>query len=110
LDEVDAHVFVFETDAAHHLMLGVRSIVILGGEGEVELFVTEIVGFGAITQPSEFKDEIRAPIGEVDNLEGAIFGDDFTARGETKRITIEGNAAFEMEDVDIEVIKFKHSC
>ena len=78
-DEVDAHVGILEADAPHGGVLGVEGIVVLGTEGEVELLVAEVVGFGAVAEPGEFELEIALMVGEVDNLEGAVFGVDVAA-------------------------------
>ena len=77
--EVDAHVGVFEADATHGGVFGVEGIVVFGAEGEVELFIAEVVGFGAVAEPGELELEIALMVGEVDNLEGAILGIDVAA-------------------------------
>lgn len=78
-DEVDAHVGVFEADAAHGGVFGVEGIVVFGAEGEVELFVAEVVGFGAVAEPGELELKVALVVGEIDNLEGAILGVDVAA-------------------------------
>ena len=107
-DEVDAHVGVLEADATHGGVFGVEGIVVLGTEGEVELLVAEVVGFGAVAEPGEFELEIALMVGEVDNLEGAVFGVDVATLLETEGLFIEGKAAVEIEDVEVEVDEARH--
>lgn len=78
-DEVDPHVGVFEADAAHGGVFGVEGIVVFGAEGEMELFVAEVVGFGAVAEPGELELKVALVVGEIDNLEGAILGVDVAA-------------------------------
>ena len=95
-DEVDAHVGVLEADTAHGGVFGVEGIVVLGTEGEVELLVAKVVGFGAVAEPGELKLEVALMVGEVDNLEGTVFGIDVAALLEAEGLFIEGKAAVEV--------------
>ena len=45
----------------------------------MELFIAEVVGFGAVAEPGELELESALMVGEVDNLEGAILGIDVAA-------------------------------
>ena len=107
-DEVDAHVGILEADAPHGGVLGVEGIVVLGAEGEVEFLVAEVVGFGAVAEPGEFELEIALMVGEVDNLEGAVFGVDVAALLEAEGLFIEGKALVEVEDIEVEVDETRH--
>ena len=107
-DEVDAHVGVFEADAAHGGVFGVEGGVVLGAEGEVELLVAEVVGFGAVAEPGELEEEVALAVGEVDDLEGAVLGVDVAALLEAEGLFVEGKAAVEVEDVEVEVGEARH--
>ena len=65
-DEIDAHLFILETDAAHRLVFLMSSLEVVRAHREMEFIFAEIVRFLADVDPSELEFVLRlAAIGKI---------------------------------------------
>lgn len=107
LNEVDAHLLILKGDAAHGLVFGEGSGVVVGLEGEVELLIAEVVRLGTVAHPGQLQQVFAAAVGEVDD-------DEFTTRRSDpphllkfQRLRIKLQASFEIKNVEIVVDEFE---
>ena len=72
-DKIDAHLRVFETDAAHFLMFLVEGFKIIHAKGEMEFIISQIIGFFAVLEIRQFQFMARLTICQVNKYEARRF-------------------------------------
>ena len=78
-------------------MQGVRCLHVIGAEGQVELFITQIVGGRAILEPGQFQLEGFGVIRHKDDGEFRLFVAAHLMKAQ--RLAVEGQGAVQIADV-----------
>ena len=85
-----------------------RGVEVVRREGEVVFLLAEVVGLRAVAQPGQLEPEGTAPVAEKDDLVAPVGGVLLAHGLETEGLVVEPQAAFEIEDVEVEVVEGEH--
>ena len=103
-DKIDAHLRVFETDAAHFLMFLVEGFKIIHAKGEMEFIISQIIGFFAVLEIRQFQFMARLSICQVNKDEARRFKAAFFRK--TQGLLVKSKALIKIKDVKVIMQKF----
>ena len=109
IDEIDAEIGIFETDAAHFFMFCICCVIIFCYECQMEFVFTQIVGIFSVSQPCQFQCEIGFAVTQINQFPAAVFCFFAANFFQAQRIFVEFHAFFQIQDVVVEMIEFEHT-
>ena len=90
-------------------MSGVGSRHVRHGKGQVKFILAQIIRGFPVFQPGQLQGEIALPVSQVYQLEAAVSSCLFPHRLQPQGLVVEGQTPFQVQHVEIEMIKSKHT-
>lgn len=106
MNKVEPHRFVLEANTAHLLVEGPDLVVVaLDPHTQVALVFAQFIGLVVVTQPGEFEQEGRYPVGEIDQYERAVGSLFATGLGKAQSLVLKSDTSVEVGHIDIEMVE-----